>query len=145
MTSVNVITSFKIRLYLFTSLWRESFYQSNLVSFFPPRTCCHIFRTTLFWEKLLLHTFSEYLIRHSNYFFGTAISSEQLPFFLFFRTVTFSQELFFSEQLLFSERNFYRAGTFWEQEVLYGNYFSQQLFHPEELFRTKISKKELIF
>ena len=29
--------------------------------------------------------------------------------------------------------------------MLYGNYFSEQLFYPEELFRLKISKKELIF
>ena len=28
---------------------------------------------------------------------------------------------------------------------LYGSYFSEQLFYPEELFEIKISKKELIF
>ena len=108
---------------------------------FPPRICCHFFRTTLFWEKLRLHTFSVYLIRHKSYFFGTAISSEQLLFSLFqnshvFAGVIFSEQLFFrsetsteqaffenkkranfSNQVLLHSSNFFRKDRFWEKLV----------------------------
>ena len=91
----------------------------------------------------------------SSHFFRVTTSTQQLLFrcSYFFRTAAFSP---FSEQSLFrrsyffriasfSERNFYRAATSWEQEVLYGSYFSEQLFFSEELFWIKISKKELLF
>ena len=78
---------------------------SNLVSFFlnsdfSPRICCHFFRTTLFWVKLLLPIFSELLPRHKllfrdSYFFRAA------AFFSFFRKVTFSQGLFFHNSFFF--------------------------------------------
>ena len=92
-------------------------------------TSSHFFRVTTSTQQLLFW---------DSYFFRTA------AFSLFFRTVTFSQEVFF-RIASFSERNFYRRGTFWEWEVLYSSYFSEQLFHPEELFRIKTSKKSYFF
>ena len=122
---------------------RNRFFFSN--SDFLSCVCCHFFRTTLFWYKLLLHTFQ------SNYFDTTVTFSEhlflpqQLLIFLFhfFRTVTFSQELFFQNSFFFGGKilqssHFLRIGiSLWE--LLFGTAFS------EELFRIKISKKELLF
>ena len=65
---------------------------------------CVFIRTALFLEKLILHQFSRVTILwHSSYFFGAAISSEQLPFLRssFFRTVTFLQQLFFQSSYFF--------------------------------------------
>ena len=52
---------------------------SNLFVFFsignfPCRMCCDIFRTALFLEKLLLHNFLEWQLRHNSYIFGAAVS-----------------------------------------------------------------------
>ena len=78
----------------------------------------------------------------SNYFDTTVTFSRQIflqnsCFFPFFRTVTFSQELFFQNNFFF--------GVKLLQSRHYDSYFSEQLLYPEELFRIKISKKELIF
>ena len=65
---------------------------------------CVFIRMVLFLEKLILHQFSRVTILwHSSYFFGAAISSEQLPFLRssFFRTVTFLQQLFFQSSYFF--------------------------------------------
>ena len=94
---------------------------------FPYGMCCDFFRSTLFLEKLLLHTFSKWLLRHNSFIFGAAIFSEQLLFYSFFRTVSFSQRLFFQNSF-FSERKFYRVVTYWEWEVLHGSYILERLF-----------------
>ena len=88
----NVITSL---------IWFPFFSNSD----FPTRICCHFFRTTLFWEKLLRHTFSEYLLRHNSYFFGTAVSSKQLLFSPFSEQSLFCRSYLF-RIVSFSERNF---------------------------------------
>ena len=93
---------------------------------------------------------SYFTLFQSNYFDTTVTFSGQLflqnSFFfaLFYEQLLFRRSYFF-RIASFLERNFYRAGFFWEFEVLYGSYFSEQLFYPEELFRIKISKEELIF
>ena len=90
------------------------FFSSN-GDFFSP-ICCDFFRTVLILEKLLLHTFSELVLRHNSYFFGVAISSEQLVFFekLFFQNIHFFRSSYFFRITTFPEWNFYRAATFWE-------------------------------
>ena len=62
----------------------------------PSRMCCDFFNTTLFLEKLLLHTLSERLLRHISYIFGAAIFSEQLLFSPF-------QNSYFFAAVIFSE------------------------------------------
>ena len=64
--------------------------------------------------------------------------------FSFFRTVTFSQELFFQKSVVFGVKilqnsHFLRTGS------SYGRYFLEQLFFLEELLRIKLYKKELLF
>ena len=91
----------------------------------------------------------------SSHFFRVTTSTQRLLFrcSYFFRTAAFST---FSEQSLFrwsyffriasfSEWSIYRVATSWEQEVVYGSQFSEQLFFSEELFRIKISNRELLF
>ena len=100
-------------------------FQGNFI--LGEATSSHFFRVTTSTQQLLFR---------DSYFFRTA------AVFPFFRTVTFSQELFFQNIFFFGakllqNRHFLRK--------LYGSYFSEQLFYPEELFRIKISKKELIF
>ena len=80
------------------------FFSSN-GDFFSP-ICCDFFRTVLILEKLLLHTFSELVLRHNSYFFGVAISSEQL---VFFWEALFSEHSLFSKQLFFQNNYFSRV------------------------------------
>ena len=79
------------------------FFSSN-GDFFSP-ICCDFFRTVLILEKLLLHTFSELVLRHNSYFFGVAISSEQLVFFekLFFQNIHFFRSSYFFRITTFPE------------------------------------------
>ena len=67
----------------------------------PNDKILQYFRTVLFKQKILLHTFSEQLVSkyHNSYFFGAALSSEQLLFLRssFFQNSHFSSALFFSE------------------------------------------------
>ena len=112
---------------------------------FTSRICCHFFRTTSFWERLLFHTFSELLLRHNSFFFRGSYFFRAVAFFSFFRTVTFSQELFFQKSFFFGvkllqSRHFLKIGSSLRQ-LLFGTTF----FFREELFRIKISKKELLF
>ena len=97
-----------------------------------------------FWRSYFFTLFQ------SNYSDTAVTFSGQLflqnsCFFSFFRTVTFSQELFFqnrfffksetsTEQPLLETRKFFTAAT-----------FRNSYFFSEELFRIKISKKELLF
>ena len=55
-------------------------------------------------EKLILHTFSEWLLRHNSYIFGAAIF-RAAAFFSFFRRATFSQQLFFQNSFIFQSKN----------------------------------------
>ena len=97
-------------------------HKSNLVSFFSNSDFPPFFRATLFWGKLLLHTFSEYLLRHNSYFFGTAIFLEQLHFSPFSEQSLFCRSYFFriaffrsetsTEQTLFQNKKFFTEITF---------------------------------
>ena len=91
----------------------------------------------------------------SSLFFRVTTSTQQLLFwgsyffriaavFSFFRTVTFSQELFFQNSFFFGAKilqssHFLRIGGSLQQ-LLFGT-----AIFSEELFRIKISKKELLF
>ena len=97
-----------IKLNLIASLIRVFFYSN-----FPSRICCDFFRTTLFLEKQLLHTFSEWTLRHNSYIFGAAIFSEQLFFSPFSEQSLFHSSYFF-RTASFSELKFYRTATSWE-------------------------------
>ena len=104
-----------------------------------------------FSGQLYFGTSYFFTLFQSNYFDTTVTFSghlflpQQLLIFLFhfFRTVTFSQELFFQNSFFFGAKilqssHFLRIGiSLWE--LLFGTAFS------EELFRIKISKKELLF
>ena len=99
---------------------------------FPSRICCHFFSTTLFWQKLLIHTFSGqlflqnsccFLLFQNSHFFAGAIFSEQL----LFRSDNST------EQSLLKNRKFFTAVTFRNSYIF-----------SEELFRIKISKKGLL-
>ena len=97
-------------------------FQGNFI--LGEATSSHFFRVTTTTQQLLFR---------SSYFFRIA------AFFSFFRTVTFSQKLFFQNSFFFKvnlpqSSHFLRIGS-----SLCGSYFS------EELFRIKISKKELLF
>ena len=108
---------------------------------FLSRMCCDFFRTTLFLERLLFHTFSEWLLRHSSYIFGADIFSEQLLFSPFSEQSLFAA-VFFSEWLLFQNE------TFTEQALLENEkFFTAVTFRNScfSMFRIKISKKELLF
>ena len=90
------------------------FFFSN--SDFRPPIWCHFFRTTLFWEKLHFHTFSEQLLRHSSYFFGTAISSEQLLLFPFSEQPLFRRSFRIKmSKKIFQNRCFCTVTTFSEK------------------------------
>ena len=91
-------------------------FQDNFV--FGEATSSHFFRVTSSPPQLHFR---------SSYFFRAA------AFFSSFRIVTFSQQFFFQN------RFFFRA------KMLLGSYSSEQLFFPEELFRIKVSKNELLF
>ena len=115
---------------------------------FPSRICCDSFRTALLLEKLLLHTFSESLLRHNSYFFGAAISSGQLLFLrsFFFRKATYLQQLFFFQNNYFfrvkllSSSHFLRMGN-----SLGSLLFGTATFLAKDLFTIKISIEELLF
>ena len=102
-------------------------FQDNFI--LGEATSSHFFRVTTSTQQLLFR---------DSYFFRTA------AFFPFFRTVTFSEELFFQNSFFF-EAKLLQSRYFLRIRSFYGSYFSQQLFNLEELFRIKISKKELIF
>ena len=92
-------------------------------------TSSHFFRVTTSTQQSLFR---------SSYFFRTA------AFFSFFRTVTFSQELFSQKSFFFRAKllqssHFFRIGSSLQQLL-----FVTAIF-LEELFRIKISKKELLF
>ena len=83
-------------------------------------------------------TSTQQLLFWGSYFFRTA------AVFSFFRTVTFSQELFFQNSFFFGAKilqnsHFLRIGGSLQQ-LLFGT-----AIFSEELFRIKISKKELLF
>ena len=89
----------QFQLNVISGLFWDFFFQ--MVLFFR----CDFFRTALFLEKLLLHTSSEQLLRHNNYFFGAAISSElllSLRSFLFQNSHLFGAVIFL-EQLIFQK------------------------------------------
>ena len=102
-------------------------FQDNFI--LVKATFSHFFRVTTSIQQLLFR---------GSYFFRTAAN------FSFFRTITFLQKLFLQNSF-FLKRKFYRAETCWEQEVIYGNYFLEQLLLLEELLKTKICTKELLF
>ena len=104
--------------------------------------CCDFFRANLFLEKLLLYTFSEWLLRHNSYIFGVAIFSEQLLFSSFFRRVTFSQQLFFQNSFLFRATILMSSHFLRIRSSLWQLLFGTAVF---SLFRIKIYKKELFF
>ena len=84
-----------------------------------------------------LTTLTQQLLFPGSYFFRTA------AVFSFFRTVTFSEELFFHNSFFLGVKilhssHFLRTGSSLRQ-LLFGTFFL------EELFRIKISKKELLF
>ena len=93
--------------------------------YFPSWICCNFFRTALFLDELLLHTFSVKLFWHNSYFFKVAISSKQLLFLRssFFRTTTSPQQLFVQNS------NFFRAKLLPRSHFLtIGSSFGQLLF-----------------
>ena len=102
-------------------------FQENFI--LGEATSSHFFKVTTSTQQLLFW---------SSYFFRTA------AFFSFFRAVTFSQELFFQNSFFFGEKllqssHFLRIGSsLWQ--LLFGT-----AIFSEELFRKKISKKELLF
>ena len=72
------------------------------------------------------------------------LCSEQLLFSPFSEQSLFPRSYFF-RKASFLEWKFYRISTSWEQEVLYGRYFLEQLFFLEELLRIKLYKKSYFF
>ena len=104
-----------------------------------PPICCDFFKTVLFLEKSLLKTFSEKLIRHNSYFFGTAISSEQLLLF---------EELLFqsSQRSSFFRAELLPSSHFLRTESSLGQLFlGTATFSTADLFITKIATEELLF
>ena len=102
-------------------------FQDNFI--LGEATSSHFFRVTTSTQQSLFR---------SSYFFRTA------AFFSFFRTVTFSQELFSQKSFFFRAKllqssHFFRIGSSLQQ-LLFGT-----AIFLEELFRIKISKKELLF
>ena len=102
-------------------------FQDNII--LVEATSSHFFRVT---------TLTQQFLSRSSYFFRKA------AFFFLFQNSHFFAGVIFSEYLFFLEQKFYRAATSWEQEDLYGTYFSERQFFLQELFRIKISKKELL-
>ena len=102
-------------------------FQDNFI--LVEATSSHFFRVTTSTQQLLFR---------GSYFFRTA------AVFSFFRTVTFSQELFFQNSFFFGAKilqssHFLRIGGSLQQ-LLFGT-----AIFSEELFRIKMSKKELLF
>ena len=103
-----------------------------LINDFPSRINCNFFRTTLFLEKLFLHTFSEQPFRHNSYFFRAAAFLRSS----FFRTVTFSQQLF--QNSFFFRPKLLQSSLF----LRIGSYLGQLLFETA-IFRRMIRKKDI--
>ena len=102
-------------------------FQDNFI--LGEATSSHFFRVT---------------IRHNSYFFRSSYFFRTAAFFSFFRAVTFSQELFFQNSFFFGAK-LLQSSHFLRIRNSLGHYFSEQLFFSEELFRIKISIKELLF
>ena len=98
-------------------------FQDNFI--LGEATSSHFFRVTTSTQQLLFR---------GSYFFRTA------AVFSFFRTVTFSQELFFQNSFFFGAK-ILQSSHFLKT----GSSLWQLFFGTEELFRIKISKKELLF
>ena len=107
-----------------------SLFQENFI--LVEATSSHFFRVTTLTQQLLFQ---------GSYFFRTAAV---FSFFTFSEQSLLQQELYFQNSFFF-DRKFYRAVTSWEEEVLYGNCFSELLFFSEKLLRIKISKKSNFF
>ena len=119
-------------------LWKLIFIKRNHV------IICFLFCFFYSNSNLLSRMFSEQLYFWRGYFFtifqsdyfDTAVTFLEHIFFqssccfLLFQNSHFSQQLFFQNSFLFLEQKFYIAPTSWEWEVLYGSYFSEQLFFP---------------
>ena len=104
-----------------------------------PPICRDFFKTVLFLEKSLLKTFSEKLIRHNSYFFGAAITSEQLLLF---------EELLFqsSQRSSFFRAELLPSSHFLRTESSLGQLFlGTAAFSTADLFITKIATEELLF
>ena len=102
-------------------------FQDNFI--LVEATSSHFLRVTTSTQQLLFWC---------SYFFRTA------AVFCFFRTVTFLQELFFQSSFFFGAKilqtsHFLRIGSSLRQLLYWTAIFS------EELFRIKVSKKELPF
>ena len=91
----------------------------------------------------------------SSHFFRVTTSTQQLHFwssclfraavFSFFRTATFSQQLFFQNSFFFRAR-LLQSSHFWRiRKFFMAVTFRNSYFFSEELFRIRISEKELPF
>ena len=134
-------------------LWVRAQLQSpNLVSFsFQIATSnSDLAYVGNFSGKLYFRRSNFFTLFQSNYFDTTATFSVQLflqnsCFFCLSRTVTFSQGLFFQNSFFFGVKllqssHFLRIGSFLRQLL-----FETVIIFLEELFRIKISKRELLF
>ena len=101
---------------------------------------------SLIWVSFFQITISllGYVVTFSGQLYFGKRSTQQLLFwgsyffraaavFSYFRTVTFSQELFFQNSFFFGAK------------ILYSSHFLRTAIFSEELFRIKISKKERLF
>ena len=115
---------------------------------FPSRICCHFFRTTLFWQKLLLHAFSKY-------FDTTVIFSGQLFLhksccFLLFQNRHFFGGVIFTEQLIFGAKilqssHFLRIGGSLQQLFFRKNCVGQRYLKKGYFFKAGTSGKHQPF
>ena len=101
-------------------------FQDNFI--FGKGTSSHYF--------LRVTTSTQKLHSRSSYFF------KAVAFFSFFRTVTFSQQLFLLEQLLFQNENFTELPILENEKFFMAVTFRNSCF---SLFRIKLPKKELLF
>ena len=96
---------------------------------------CDFFSTTLFLEKLLLYTFSEWLLRRNSYIFRAAIFSEQMLFSPFW-----DQSLFQSTFSVISRAKILQSSPFLRlRSSLWQFLFGTAVF---SLFKIKISKRD---
>ena len=114
---------------------------------FPFSHMLCLFKTTLFSEKLLLHTSSEYLLwynssfleqlflQSSSYFWGSPFSKQSL-----LRSSCLFQNIYFFREKLLPSKHFLRIGSYLGKLI-----FGTANFLVEELFRIKISTEELVF
>ena len=78
-------------------------------------------------------------------FLGQLFLQNSCLFFSFSEKPLFRRSYFFQNSFFLRSETSTEQPLFENKEFFYGNYFLQQPFYPEELFRTNISKKELIF